>query len=333
MRVVKELITLSQYFNVDFIGIGKDSNVSFGSQYCNDFTLIRGSRRSIVALALLCFTILRKRLTKSYQSAHVVQEQLYIIIMPILLGLHVVVDIFDSLFLKFNLPGERARNIKRLFYHTPNKIIVTDEMRQGLLPDIARPKSIVLPNFPTFVNYPPKLRPDPERLTIAYCGSMASYRGTDFLLSLLALDSRVHCICAGWLADKRSHNLIEHPRVNYLGTIPQREVNDYIWRHCDYILAIYPTWNLNNIYASPNKLYDAIQTRTPIIINSEAKISAFVRENKFGISVDKFSHTDICRFIDELMIKRGSFLFPEDVVEACCWEKVQDRLISSHQTR
>ena len=39
----------------------------------------------------------------------------------------------------------------------------------------------------------------------------------------------------------------------------------------DYIICVYEPKNDNSINASPNKIYDAIQVQTPVIINSEGE--------------------------------------------------------------
>ena len=51
-------------------------------------------------------------------------------------------------------------------------------------------------------------------------------------------------------------------------------------------MSCYPENNINNIYASPNKIWDALACGKPIIINDGAKISSFVKENNLGIVIN-----------------------------------------------
>ena len=70
----------------------------------------------------------------------------------------------------------------------------------------------------------------------------------------------------------------------------------------DYILSVYAPLNENNINASPNKIYDAIQTETPVIINAEVKISDWVRTKRIGFILPKYevnNYTAIVRGASE----------------------------------
>ena len=65
-------------------------------------------------------------------------------------------------------------------------------------------------------------------------------------------------------------------------------------------MCSYEPSNQNNINASPNKIYDAIQTNTPIIINNEVKVAAFVKRKNIGVILDSFYDYDLETVYKEL---------------------------------
>ena len=87
---------------------------------------------------------------------------------------------------------------------------------------------------------------------------------------------------------------------------------------------------VNNIYASPNKIYDGIQAGVPVIINQEVLVSAFVREKKLGVVLDSYSPTHISAVLEELKTQRNQFTHIAKMQGKYTWEKIEPVLISAH---
>ena len=64
----------------------------------------------------------------------------------------------------------------------------------------------------------------------------------------------------------------------FLDRMKQDEVLSFMNKNIHWIFALYEPNNDNNLNASPNKIYEALQSNCGIIINSEVKISEFVRK-------------------------------------------------------
>ena len=158
---------------------------------------------------------------------------------------------------------------------------------------------------------------------------MKKNRGSKFVFDLISGSENIKIYCAGWIADNYTKNLIKSDKVDYLGVLPQEEINRFIVNNGDYLLAIYPTNNINNIYASPNKVYDSILTNTPLIINEKIKVSSFVLSKKIGyiIKDSKFNPDNLIR---KLKSKKNDFLFDNKLLKEYCWEFYENILIESH---
>lgn len=211
-RINKEIATLSREFAIDFVGIAMPDAHSFiAAQVCR-LELIPGRRRSLVTLARLWWRVLALRARNHYDSVHVINENLYLLLWPLLLGQYVVLDVFDSLFLKARLPRWLARLGQRLSYTFPAQIIVTDEERADLMPKFAHPKLVIIPNYP-FRYTGPRLARDPAVVRVLYAGSLSARRGTEFITRLLAAAADVRVIMAGWIRDQPTQDLCAHPWV------------------------------------------------------------------------------------------------------------------------
>ncbi len=327
-RTNKEVTTLSRSFVVDFVGVSNGGAAPFFSAHARRVEVIQGRSRSPWTLAKLWWRVLSLRWHNRYDSVHVINEDLYLVLLPLLLGQHVVLDVFDSSFLKWRVPGWVVWLGRRICYCLPAKILVTDDERAGLMPHFVRPKLLVVPNYPFRYDGPVRPR-DPAVVRILYAGSLVARRGTAFLEQLLAVAGDVRVVMAGWIRDEPTRALSQHPRVEWLGLLPQRETIEQATR-CDFILCHYEPNNLNNIYASPNKIYDAIQANCGIIINPEARISRFVREHGLGVVLDAFAPADLAVVAQSLRAFKLAHRPDPGLREQFLWEKVEGLLLSAH---
>ena len=331
MRINKELRTLSQLASVTLMAIGTDNSQCYATPFAHTLHFVNGSRKSVATLIRYFSRSAYLLLTKSYHSVHIINEPQLIVLWPFLwVQKNVVLDIFDSLFLRRNLPKNRAYWLKKLVYAPVNRAIVTDENRLELLPDFLQEKSVVVPNYP----YELQVLPQKERstnLTLMYYGWLGELRGTETVRHLLAADPGLHVIMAGWLADEPSHALTRHPRVEWLGVLPQAEAMHIAAVKADYIMCVYAPSNDNNINASPNKIFDAIQTQTPVIINAEVKVSEFVKANQMGYILNQYSPSDYASLARTLYLQRESYEFSASLRKKYSWENAELALLTAHR--
>lgn len=137
-------------------------------------------------------------------------------------------------------------------------------------------------NSPTFADVTPmEGLPAPA---IYVCGSaMDRLSGIETLLAAVERVPEMQIVFAGrpigtWV---REH-FTKHPKVHYLGEVtPQESLQ--IAKACRAVLAHYKPFNLNYIYAAPNKLFDAMMLGVPLLMNTECKASALPQHLGFGV--------------------------------------------------
>ena len=330
MRINKELRSLSKVYEITYVGVGTTNDDSYARDYCKLYYLVIGKRNHPITI-IRQFILVTKLLRRHYDSIHIINEQLMIFFYPLLFRNHLVLDIFDSIFLTLNKGNNRLKWLKRIIYAPVDKILVTDQNRKTLMPEFTHPKIRILENYPNRYTEPIKKNPDPEKITILYNGWLGLNRGTEVIQKILALNRNVHVIMAGWFADKASKELAGHPQVDFRGTMSQQEALKVAAEEADYILCVYAPLNENNINASPNKIYDSIQTHTPVIINSEIRISSFVSENKIGVVINEYNFKNAGALVDELFRNKNTYTFSREITEKYVWENIEDILIEAHQ--
>jgi len=331
-RIIKEIKSLSQNFEITFIGIQTPSSTAdMLPSSCQKF-FIKGLRRSPITIAKLFFQV-AWLCPWRFSSVHIINENLALVLLPLLvLARHRVLDIFDSYFLKSSsrLMNLSKAILQRIIYGSASIILVTDEARLNLLPEWSRAKTRILPNYPlndSSNNGSRSVREGP--LTIFFSGSIGRDRGIPFLINLIKQDSQLVVHVAGWLYDQQGEELTSHPQIKYHGVVHQMKAAQ-IAEQCDYILCLYEPNIPNNIYASPNKIYDGIQAGVPVIINQEVLVSAFVRDENLGVVLESYNPSNIASVLEELKTRRNQFTHIKQMHGKYTWEKIEPVLITAH---
>jgi hypothetical protein len=327
-RINKEIQTLAQGFSIYYLGIGKNTEKAFVKRFCTRFLVIKGHHSQSLSLLKFYLLFLRVYLGRSFASVHVINEPLLLIFYPFLFWQKhkVVLDIFDSIFLR---SGKQRTLLKNITYRLPAVILVTDDNRKSLMPPEFQRKITVLENYPYKYKDTAFRNHESHKLIIFYNGSMSQARGTQILLNLLQMSAALEVQMAGWIYDEATRELSQHPQVKFLGVITQQE-SMQVASQCDYILSLYEPKNENNINASPNKIYDAIQAQTPVIINGEVKIAGFVKTHDIGYVLPSFYTVDYQKTLQDLISLKGTFTFSPSLQNQYTWEAIEKKLLQAH---
>lgn len=94
--------------------------------------------------------------------------------------------------------------------------------------------------------------------------------------------------------------LKEYPNVFFHGKFINPQDLPSIYSQIDLVLSTYDVEFENVRYAEPNKLYEAIYFRTPIIVSKGTFLSEKVDRLNIGYSIDPLNREEIVRFINGL---------------------------------
>ncbi|WP_168626437.1 glycosyltransferase [Cryobacterium sp. BB307] len=146
---------------------------------------------------------------------------------------------------------------------------------------------------------------DPERIVLVHHGYAATARGIDVMLdAVLELEPRFVFVLMVLgnrrsLAPLRRHPAVVAGRVEFRSPVPVTEVASAL-NDCDLGVMFLPPRFLNNVYALPNKFFEAVQARLGIVIGESQEMVGFVRDYGLGIIVTGWEASDLAAAINRL---------------------------------
>jgi glycosyltransferase involved in cell wall biosynthesis len=96
----------------------------------------------------------------------------------------------------------------------------------------------------------------------------------------------------------------EFTNIKYFGPFKNPDDLTSIYENIDFVVASYDIQSLNEKIAEPNKLYEALYFKKPIIVSNNTFLSERVSELGCGISIDASNDVSIISFIDSLSAEK-----------------------------
>lgn len=125
-----------------------------------------------------------------------------------------------------------------------------------------------------------------ERIKIVYVGGLSADRFLKELVDSVQVTPEAELHIGGFgplegfiqSAGSKYGNVFFYGKISYHQTLALES-------QCDYLAALYPTDNRNHIFAAPNKFYEALMLKKPIIMIKGSGTSDLVEENSLGILI------------------------------------------------
>lgn len=146
---------------------------------------------------------------------------------------------------------------------------------------------------------------DPDNIVLVHHGYAAVERGIDIMLDAAMLLEPRYSLVLMVLGDDRSlaplraHPAIAAGRARFREPVGVTEVASALNGY-DLELIFFPPRFANNIYALPNKFFEALQGRLGVVIGQSPEIVGFVREHGFGLIVDGWTGADLAAALNAL---------------------------------
>ena len=174
-----------------------------------------------------------------------------------------------------------------------NELIICEPERVEQVQFKLRKPPLVMPNIPeinpsVITKVKDKFKFNNSNPTLAYFGGFSDNR---FLLEILTLTETepFNLLIAGY-GDKNVLQKLEEVKnrdnVNYFGRLPMEEGLN-MENAADIVYAMYCKTNPNNIYAAPNKFYEALMLGKPIITTKGTIVEKKVVDNNIGWAVEE----------------------------------------------
>lgn len=183
-----------------------------------------------------------------------------------------VCDWFSANFAEKRLLKYSFNLLERFTCKVADEVIICEPERIAQIPFKLKKKELILPNIPkvddpSVFELKERYQFSNEHITLAYFGGFAQSR---FLLELLDViaDVKVNLLIAGFgdeaIENKCKQISCSRDNVRYFGKL-DTVTGLQMCYNADIIYAMYCTFNPNNVFAAPNKYYEAMMLGKPII--------------------------------------------------------------------
>lgn len=187
----------------------------------------------------------------------------------------------------------------------------------------------VVRNTPPYREPPVKHQPaDGKEHMVIYQGSLNVGRGLELMIKAMEfLDDVVFVVAGTGDIERELHSLAEgmglENKVKFQGRVPPDQLNELTCR-ADLGISLEEDLGLNYRYALPNKLFDYIQCRIPVLCSALPEMSKIVETYGIGIVVRQREPERIARSIRFMLEESGTGAWAEALNRAASelnWER------------
>lgn len=179
------------------------------------------------------------------------------------------------------------------------------------------------------------LEKDPKSTTILYQGAINLGRGLELAIRSMVLleKSRLWIVGDGDIIRKLRQLVTRlglNDKVSFMGRVPLEKLWDYTAR-ADIGLSLEENLGLNYKYTLPNKLFDYIQARIPVVVSDLPEMVSIVEKHKLGKVLRNRKPAKLAALIKELLDERNKSIDLMANIELAarelCWEREEEKLI------
>lgn len=245
-----------------------------------------------------------------------------------------VCDVFDALADRHSGRSRSARTLLRgvstAVRTGADRLIATDQARFERFGRY-RSKAVVIENVPEDPGEDLYRRWPTGPIRVYVAGSLNVRRGIRQILEVADRVEDLHIESAGWLYDDFANGeFANHPAVTFHGIVTARRSLE-LAAECDAILVYYVPSTVNNIFASPNKVHDALSVGRPVILSREVRIAEGIEEQGLGWTCGWDDVDRLTEIVEGLREHRATL--PERApqlrrkfVEGPNWARMEERL-------
>ncbi len=242
------------------------------------------------------------------------------------------------------IPGPLRSVIKHMefgvIHHAEATIVCTEERKKQIAG--SRPKELIV------IHNTPSLSPDEiadtapfaddandYALVCGYVGDLAERRFGKIVLDTFKKrpEYALNLAGMGQLAEAAKAAADAYPNIHYYGKIDYGKALA-LYRHCDIMYAIYDPSIPNHRYSAPNKVYEAMMLKKPILVAKGTGVDALVEKEGIGLAID-YNGAALEQALDALhanpalradMSRRAGKAFA-----AYSWDEMKKRLIHLYE--
>ena len=247
--------------------------------------------------------------------------------------------IFDQNLNLMRLIGRKFN--KRVLPQVNTFITVNESLREYFIRQYSIQSSRVIMNLPELkqsekgtdsIDYRQEFNWDKESIILIYQGALNEGRGLRLVIEVMNnIDNKFKLIVLGNGPLKQNLKDLLAPsnqQVKFIDSVPIEQLLDYT-RGADIGINLLEDFNLSKKLASPNKLFEYIHAKTPVVCSNTIENSKVLQNYKIGLLAENNS-ASITDAIIELSSKNKT-IFEDEMIRAINnynWESQESKISS-----
>ncbi len=174
----------------------------------------------------------------------------------------------------------------------------------------------------------------PGKQLIIYQGALNIGRGLELMiLAMKHVDDAVFIIAGIGDIDDTLRSMVKRLKLEEKVVFKGRLLSDQLFpltMSCDLGISLEEDLGLNYRYALPNKLFDYIQCRIPVLCSALPEMSRIVRAYGVGVATDERDSKKLARIIRYMLKERSNGAWMEALdcaAQKLCWENESKKYI------
>lgn len=204
--------------------------------------------------------------------------------------------------------------------------------------DVSRKNShklVFLPNYPEGLKFQKIEKYKNEMLRINYIGIVRHLESLKVLMELSNLENvKVGIFGGGTSLEEIKKKSSDYENTDVFGSFDHNKVGE-LYRETDLLYCVYRTENENDKNAFPTKFFESILTTTPIIVNKNSAMGAFVNKNNIGFTIDLEDKNEVKNIIVKInenrMILDEKIKNLKNIQKNYQWENVVNNLLTIYE--
>ncbi|QAT62004.1 glycosyltransferase [Acidilutibacter cellobiosedens] len=199
-----------------------------------------------------------------------------------------------------------VRFMVNFFQNKSDFIIYVNETQKNFASNKNKRKFICIPNYPDIQNYAVCKKIKSDNLRVSYIGAVRQYNELKNLMDACKEMSNVKIAIHGAGVAYKQLNKIkdDYNNVVVTGRYEFTESAKF-YSEADLLYVLYPTTSMQYTTSYPVKLYEAIVTKTPVIVGKGTVLNNFVNKYGIGFTVDGSNINEIRDLIEYLNNNRN----------------------------
>lgn len=332
-RVEKELFSLSKRHEVTFLGWDRSQTkreTLKSEQRINDSFIkffhiavkapIGGGFKKIFSPLIKFWFKEWKFIINEYRKYDAIHACDFDTAFPLLFLPHhppIVYDIFDYYVDTHSAPkiiSKIIRIMENCIIRKSSAVIICSESRKAQIYPEQPQKLVVIHNSPSVIAFKDEKNVDgaeSELCRVAYIGSLSEDRFLREMADVISKrnDTELHIGGIGPLEGHFKEISQTCENIKYYGKMKYQDVLA-LEKRCDILTAIYDPRTPNHKYAAPNKFYESLMLKKPLIMMQNTGMDSFVKEYELGEVIDGDAESfkeGFSQALDKLIAKRNSW--------------------------